>query len=230
MAADNSDLVLLASFLQNQQAEKQNSTLRLIHDIVTGAQKDKSLLTKDLDLSLSELKEKQLDDLKSLWGNTQYPNQTISHMIKIHNSYTDELIVTENLRLIACADHIKEMKSVNVNPNDVNAESLGINTSRRPAKKLPPTHLTSESGANFGIDPQTGKTRTQPLLYPTPITGLREVSDALIYLPNTKHVDFRPSVERGDNSLALARGISMQSSSSSYTSIFLNTTVCFKTA
>ena len=56
MAAINSDLVLLSSFLQNQNAEKQNKTLRLIHDIVTGAQQDKSLLTKDLELSLSELK------------------------------------------------------------------------------------------------------------------------------------------------------------------------------
>ena len=87
------------------------------------------------------------------------------------------------------------MKSVNANPNDVNAESLGINTSCRPAKRLPPTHLTSESGANFGIDPQTGKTRIKPLLYPTPVTSLKEVKDALIYLPNTKHVDFRPSLE-----------------------------------
>jgi hypothetical protein len=72
---------------------------------------------------------------------------------------------------------------------------MGINTSRRPAKRLHPTHLTSESGANFGIDPQTGKTRTQPLLYPTPNTTLDEVSDALIYLPKTKFVYFRPSVE-----------------------------------
>ena len=94
-------------------------------------------------------------------------------MIKLHSSYTDELIVTENCRIIACSDHIKG----------------------RPAKRLPPTHLTSESGTNFGIDPQTGKTRIQPLLYPTPITGLKEVSDALIYLPNTKYVDFHPSVE-----------------------------------
>ena len=81
MAAINSDKVLLSSFLQNQNAEKQNKTLHLIHDIVKGAQKDKSLLTKDLELSLTELKEKQLDDLKTLWEETQYPNQTISHMI-----------------------------------------------------------------------------------------------------------------------------------------------------
>jgi hypothetical protein len=142
MAAVNSDLVLLSSFLQNQNAEKQNKTLRLIHGIVTGAQKDKSLLTKDLELSLTELKEKQLDDLKTLWEETQYPNQTISHMIKLHSSYTDELIVMENLRLIACSDHIQYQKNQAVNPQNVNAESLGINTSRRPPKRLPPTHLT----------------------------------------------------------------------------------------
>jgi hypothetical protein len=123
MAANNSDLVLLSSFLQNQNAEKQNNTFRLIHDIVTGAQKDKSLLTKDLELSLSELKERQLDDLKSLWGDTQYPNQTISHMIKLHSSYTDKLIVIENLRLIAYSDQIQQMKSQAANPHDDNAES-----------------------------------------------------------------------------------------------------------
>ena len=157
MATNNSDLVLLASFMQNQQSEKQNSTLRLIHDIVTGIQPDKSLLTKDLELSLSELKERQLDDLKSIWGETQYPSQTISHMIKLHSSYTDELLVTENLRIIECSEHIKVMKSQSANPQNVNAESLGINTSRRPAKRSPPTHLTSENGANFGIDSKQEK-------------------------------------------------------------------------
>ena len=91
-------------------------------------------------------------------------------MIKLHSSYTDELIVTENLRLIECAEYIKYEKSTSINPSEINAESLGINTSRRPAKKLPPTNVTSESGANYGIDPQTGKNRIQPLLYPTPVT------------------------------------------------------------
>ena len=129
-------MVLLSSFLHNEQQEKQNSTLRIIHDILTGTQQDKSLLTKDLELSLSELKEKQLDELKTLWGNTVYPSQTISHMIKLHSSYTDELIVTENLRLIECAEYIKYEKANSLNPSDVNAESLGINTSLRPAKKL----------------------------------------------------------------------------------------------
>ena len=203
MANGTSDLVLLSSCMQNQQAEKQNTTLRLIHDIITGTQQDKSLLTKDLELSLSELKEKQLDELKALWGDTAYPSQTISHMIKLHSSYTDELVVTENLHLIACAEHIRYMKSQSANPQDITAETLGINTSRRPAKRLPPTHLTCESGANFRIDPQTGKTRIQPLLYPTPVTSLKEVKDALIYLPNTQHVDFHPSVKsiiNGDNS------------------------------
>ena len=64
MANGNSDLVLLSSFLQNEQAEKQNSTLRLIHDIITGTQQDKSLLTKDLELSLSELNENNLMNSK----------------------------------------------------------------------------------------------------------------------------------------------------------------------
>ena len=195
MTSDSSDFVLLASFLQNKQSEKQNATLRLIHDIVQGTEKDKSLLTKDLELSVTELKDKQLDDLKSLWAQTHYPNQTISHMVKIHNSYTEELVVIENLRLIACAEHIKQRKDNSANPHDITAESLGINTTRRPVKKLPPTHITSETGANFGVDPQTGKKRSQPLLYPTPVNSLREVTDVLIYLPNTKHVDLRPSLE-----------------------------------
>ena len=157
MTSDSSDFVLLASFLQNKQSEKQNATLRLIHDIVQGTEKDKSLLTKDLELSVTELKDKQLDDLKLLWAQTHYPNQTISHMVKIHNSYTEELIVIENLRLIACAEHIKQRKENSANPHDITAESLGINTTRRPVKKLPPTHITSEIGANFGVDPPDRK-------------------------------------------------------------------------
>ena len=195
MAHDSSDFVLLASFLANKQSEKQNSTLRLIHDIVQGTEKDKSLLTKDLELSVTEVKDKQLDELKALWSQTNYPTQTISHMVKLHNSYLEELMVIENLRLFACAEHIKARKENSQNPNSVTAESLGINTTRRPVKKLPPTHITSETGANFGLDPQSGKTRTNPLLYHTPIQTLKEVNDVLIYLPNTKHVDLRPSLE-----------------------------------
>ena len=82
MSHDSSDFVLLASFLANKQSEKQNSTLRLLHDIVQGTEKDKSLLTKD----------KQLDELKVLWSQTNYPTQTISHMVKLHNSYLEKLI------------------------------------------------------------------------------------------------------------------------------------------
>ena len=55
MTSDSSDFVLLASFLQNKQSEKQNATLRLIHDIVEGTKKDKSLLTNELELSVTEL-------------------------------------------------------------------------------------------------------------------------------------------------------------------------------
>ena len=52
-----------------------------------------------------------------------------------------------------------------------------------------------ESGANYGIDPQTGKQRNQPLLYPAPVINLKEIQDILVFLPNTKRVDLRPSIE-----------------------------------
>ena len=42
MTQDSADFALLASFLANKQSEKQNQTLRLIHDIVTGSETDKS--------------------------------------------------------------------------------------------------------------------------------------------------------------------------------------------
>ena len=158
MANSNNDLILLSSFLQNEQVEKNNSTLRNIHDLLTGKTNDNSILTKNLELSLSELKERQLDLLKTLWSNTVYPSQTISHMIRLQSAYTDELIVQENLRLIQCAEFIKEEKQSSANPSEVNAESLGLNTSRRPPKRLPPTHVRMESGANYGIDRPNRKT------------------------------------------------------------------------
>ena len=196
MANSNNDLVLLSSFLQNEQVEKNNSTLRIIHDLFTKKSTDTSILTRNLELSLSELKERQLDQLKALWSNTVYPSQTISHMIKLHSAYTDELIVQENMRLIECAEFIKYEKLSSATPSDVNAESLGLNTSRRPPKRLPPTNVRTESGANYGIDPQTGKNRSTPLLYPTPVLNLKEVQDVLIFLPNTQQIDFRPSIEQ----------------------------------
>ena len=87
MTASN-DLVVLSSFLQNQQQEKNNETLRNIHQILTG----KSLLTQKLELSPSELKEQQLSDVKLLWQDTPYPAQIIGHMARIHSAYTDELL------------------------------------------------------------------------------------------------------------------------------------------
>ena len=62
MTASN-DLVLLSSFLQNQQQEKNNETLTNIHQILTGKSTDTSLLTRNLELSMSELKEQQLSYL-----------------------------------------------------------------------------------------------------------------------------------------------------------------------
>ena len=72
-------------------------------------------------------------------------------MIKLHSAYTDELIVQENMRLIECAEFIKHEKQISATPSDVNAESLGLNTSRRPPKGLPPTHVRTESGVNYGV-------------------------------------------------------------------------------
>ena len=95
--ADNNDLILLSSFLQNEQVEKNNATLRNIHQLLTGASTDYSILTKNLELSVSELKERQLDNLKTLWNDTAFPSQTISLMVRIHSAYTDKLILQENL-------------------------------------------------------------------------------------------------------------------------------------
>ena len=190
-----SDLVLYASFLQNRQQEKSNKSFRLVHDLFKG-KGDPDLLTKNLELSLTELKDAQLDDLRDLWNNTVYPSLTIADFIKYHNVYTEELIDLENKRLQANANHIREEKiRQGLNHQHITAETLGLNNSRRPPKKLPPTHVTKETGANFGIDPCDGTTKDTPLLYPTPITNLREINDVLIYLPATKIVDFQPSLK-----------------------------------
>ena len=50
MSQDSADFALLASFLANKQSEKQNQTLRLIHDIVQGTETDKSKLKSHIKL------------------------------------------------------------------------------------------------------------------------------------------------------------------------------------
>ena len=107
----------MSSFLQNPQQEKNNSTLRNIQQILTGKSTDTSILTKNLELSASELKEQQLDDLKLLWLDTPFPSQTIAHMVRIHAAYTDELMQQENIRLIQCAEFIRD-----ATPQDVTTE------------------------------------------------------------------------------------------------------------
>ena len=154
-----------------------------------------SLLTIFLELSASELKEQQLSDLKLLWSDTPFHAQTIGHMVRIHSAYTDELMQQENVRLIQCAEFIRDEKANSATTQDVTAKSLGLNTSRRPPKRLPPHFIKVESGANFGIDPQTAKQRPQPLLYPTPIINLQALQDIIIFLPNSKLVDLRPTIE-----------------------------------
>ena len=55
----SSDLVLYASFLQNRQQEKSNKSFRLVQELLTG-KGDASLLTQNLELSLTELKDANL--------------------------------------------------------------------------------------------------------------------------------------------------------------------------
>ena len=92
------------------------------------------------------------------------------------------------LILIQCSEFIRDEKNNSANPQEVNVESLGLNICRRPPKKLPPTHIRVECGSNYGIDPQTGKQRNQPLLFPTPIISLKEILDILVFLPNSKWI------------------------------------------
>ena len=189
------DLVLYASFLQNKQQEQSNRNFRLVQDLFTG-KGDVSLLTKNLELSLTELKNAQLDDLRDLWSNTVYPSLTVADFIKYHNVYTEELIDLENKRLLSNSTYLLDEKAAaGVNHSDVTAESLGLNNTRRPPKRLPPTHVIMETGATFGIDPCDGTTKDQPLLYGNPIKDLREINDVLIYLPSTSIVDFQPSLK-----------------------------------
>ena len=99
MSAQN-DLVLYASFLQNRQQEKSNKNFRLVQELLTG-NGDPTALTKNLELSLTELKDKQLASLRQLWDETSYPALTIADFIRYHVMYLDELCELENKRLLA---------------------------------------------------------------------------------------------------------------------------------
>ena len=194
MAGAQSDLVLYASFLQNRQQEKSNKNFRLIKDLIAGTG-DPNALTKNLELSLSELKEAQLASLRELWEQTSYPALQIADYIRYHTMYSEEIQEMENKRLLANSNYLQEQKNLaGHDHSEVTAESLGLNNSRRPAKRLPPTHVTNETGANFGVDPSDGSSKGQPLLYPKQIIDLKEVTDVLIFLPATTVVDFQPSV------------------------------------
>ena len=106
-----SDLVLYASFLQNRQQEKSNKNFWLVHDLFNGTG-DASLITKNLELSLTELKDAQLQDLRELWDNTSFSALTIADFIKYHNAYTEELIELENKRLLANSNYLIDEKIV----------------------------------------------------------------------------------------------------------------------
>jgi hypothetical protein len=104
------DLVLYASFLQNRQQEKSNKSFRLVQELLSG-KGDATLLTYNLELSITELKDAQLDDFRELWNNTTYPSLTISDFIKYHNVYTEELIDLENRRLLSNSNFVLDEKN-----------------------------------------------------------------------------------------------------------------------
>ena len=112
--------------MQNQQQERNNETLRNIHQFLTGATRDTTLLTTNLELSATELKEKQLSDLKFLWSNTPFPAQRIGHMVRLHGAYTDELAQQENVRLLQCAEFIRNEKANSGTPQDITPESTRL--------------------------------------------------------------------------------------------------------
>ena len=115
-------------------------------------------------------------------------------MIVIHNEYVNEQQDLENKRIANQAEYIRSETALRPQLK-VSAESLGISMARRPIKKLPATHYVASNGATYGIDPHSGKKRKFPLLYQNPISSLCEVQDTLVFLPNSKRVDFRPSLE-----------------------------------
>ena len=63
MSDPQQNLVLYASFIQNRQQERTNKSFRLIKDLITN-KGDPEALTQNLELSQTELKEKQLTSLK----------------------------------------------------------------------------------------------------------------------------------------------------------------------
>ena len=104
-----SDLVLYASFLQNRQQEKSNKNFRLVQDLLAGTG-DPLALTKNLELSLTELKDTQLASFRQLWEETSYPALTIADFIRYHVMYTEELWELENKRLLANSNFLIDEK------------------------------------------------------------------------------------------------------------------------
>ena len=152
MSDQQQNLVLYASFIQNRQQERTNKSFRLIKDLITN-KGDPEALTKNLELSQTELKEKQLTSLKQAWEETTYPALTISDFVRYHTMYQTELLDLENIRLLANNNYLlqKKQEAGPQRAHEVTPESLGLTNSRRPIPKLPPTHITKETGANYGI-------------------------------------------------------------------------------
>ena len=134
--SDQQNLVLYASFMQNRQQEKSNKNFRLIQDLLFG-NGDPLALTKNLELSQTELKDSQLASLKQIWDETSYPSLTIADFIRYHVMYQAEIWEMENKRLLANANYLIEQKQITgALAHEVTAESLGLSNSRRPTPKL----------------------------------------------------------------------------------------------
>ena len=116
------DLVLLSSFLQSEQKEKTNDTLQHITDLLTGRSTDIEKLTRNIELSSTQLKDQQISDLQLKWDNVASPTHGLSHMVKLHTDYLRELTEQENKRIQDVLYYISETKRNSANPQDITAE------------------------------------------------------------------------------------------------------------
>ena len=215
MASYTQDTVLLSSYLQTLQQERTNQILTQLQQTLTSPNPDYASITKDIQLSHAQLKKKQIDDLKTRWKNIKIPIHSKASIVKLHTQYINEINEEENKRLSNLAVYISNKKAASRTPNQINADSLGVSTSRRPMPKPISPTLQETSGAYYGTDPQTGAKRPDPLQWPDQITDIKLFKDSLVYLPASKNVDLRQTI-----STVLNRGEELGFCKVHYASVF----------